>query len=162
MRPKVAEQVPEKTWQVFAEIRAVLEALPEMIEFPTFIMGIRVNPDLAVSRGIPSCHVVAHAFARFFPVNVHDGYVMVMGPDEKVRKLEHSWLTLHDSNPSIIIDPWPLGTATGPAIFIQDYAYHFGPECSFLSHKGEEFETQVEALSASIARIMEGADVCAA
>lgn len=162
MRPKVSEKVPEGAWEVLTQVRNILESLPEEIEFPAFICGVRVGPEIAVSRGIPSCHVFAHALARFFPVNVHDGFVLVMGPDDRGRRLEHSWLTLRNSCSSVIIDPWPLGVATGPAIFIQDYAYHFGPECSFLAHKGEQFESEVEMLVALIAKVIESPETRAA
>jgi len=147
--------VPEKAWEVLAQIETLLKALPEEIEFPAFIGGIRVGLEIAVTRGIPNCHVIAHALSRFLPVDVHDGFVLVTGSGGKGRRLEHSWFTLHDSNPSIIIDPWPLGVATGPAIFIQDYAYHFGPKCSFLAHKSEEFKSDVETLVAALAAIQE-------
>lgn len=150
MRPKVAERVPEKAWEVLSGVRDIMDSLPEAIEFPAYIAGVRVSPDVAVSSGIPSCHVFAHALARFFPVTVHDGFVLVTGPDGRGRALKHSWLTILGSDPSVIIDPWPLGVATGPAIFIQDYAYHFGPECSFLAHKGEQFLSEVETVAALI------------
>lgn len=150
MRPHAARQVPEKAWEVFVRIEQILEALPEKIEFPAFMFGVRLDSDVAVSTGIPNCHVIAHALARFLPVDAHDGFVLVTGPNGKGRRLEHSWLTLRDSDASVIIDPWPLGVATGPAIFIQDYAYHFGPECSFLAHKGEKFTVEIDALAAAI------------
>lgn len=151
MRPKTAESVPEEAWEMLATIRGIIEALPEEIEFQAYMFGVRMESEVAVARGKPNCHMIAHALATLLPVDLHDGYVQVMGPDGRIRQLEHSWLTLKDSNKSVIIDPWPLGAATGPAIFIQDYAYHFGPECSFLQHKSEEFLSQVDAIIAHIA-----------
>lgn len=151
MRPKTAESVPQEAWEMLATIRGVIEALPEEIEFPTYFFGIAVNSEVAVTRGKPNCHMIAHALATLLPVDLHDGYVQVMGPDGRIRRLSHSWLTLKGSDQSVIIDPWPLGVATGPAIFIQDYAYHFGPECSFLAHRGEEFRSQVDAIIEHIA-----------
>lgn len=151
MRPKTAESVPKEAWELLATIRGIIEALPEEIEFPAYILGVRMESEAAVARGKPNCHMIAHALATVLPVDLHDGYVQVMGPDGRIRQLEHSWLTLKDSDKSVIIDPWPLGVATGPAIFIQDYAYHFGPECSFLQHKSEEFLSQVDAIIAHIA-----------
>lgn len=151
MRPKTAESVPIEAWEMLATIRSIIEALPEEIEFPAYILGVRMRSEAAVARGKPNCHMIAHALATLLPVDLHDGYVQVMGPDGRIRQLEHSWLTLKDSDQSVIIDPWPLGVATGPAIFIQDYAYHFGPECSFLQHKSEEFLSQVDAIIAHIA-----------
>lgn len=151
MRPKTAESVPEAAWEILESIRSILETLPEEIEFTTYIFGVPMNSELAVTRGKPNCHAIARAVATFLPVSVHDGYVQVMGPDGRIRQLEHSWLTLKDSDQLVIIDPWPLGVATGPAIFIQDYAYHFGPECSFLQHRTAEFQSQVDAILAHIA-----------
>ena len=151
MRPKTAESVPESAWKMLSTIRSILEALPEEIEFQTYLLGVPVNSKTAFTHGKPNCHAIARALAIFLPVDVHDGCVQVIGPDGRIRQLEHSWLTLKDSDQSVIIDPWPLGVATGPAIFIQDYAYHFGPECSFLQHRTAEFQSQVDAIVAHIA-----------
>jgi hypothetical protein len=151
MRPKTAESVPEEAWKVLATIRSILETLPEEIEFQTYILGVRIDSEMAITRGKPNCHAIARAVAIFLPVDIHDGYVQVLGSDGRIRQLEHSWLTLKDSDRSVIIDSWPLGVATGPAIFIQDYAYHFGPECSFLQHRTAEFQSQVDAIVAHIA-----------
>ncbi len=151
MRPKTAESVPEEVWEMLATIRGIIEALPEEVEFPAYLFGVAVDPNVAVTRGKPNCHMIAHALATLLPVDLHDGYVQVLGPDGRIRRLEHSWLTLTGSGQSVIIDPWPLGAATGPAIFIQDHAYHFGPECSFLRHRTEQFQSEVDAIIAHIA-----------
>lgn len=151
MRPKPAESVPEEAWRILESIRGILESIPEEIEFTTYLLGVAVKSESVVTRGKPNCHVIARAIASLLPVDLHDGFVQVVGPDGRIRMLDHSWLTLKDSDGQVIIDPWPLGVATGPAIFIQDYAYHFGPECSFLAHKTEAFLSQVDAVLAHVA-----------
>jgi hypothetical protein len=147
LKPKIAEYVPRQAWELLDLVRQTIDALPELIETPAFIMGVRLGPDIAISKMIPNCHVVARAFASFLPVEVQDGTVSVMGPDGETRVHKHSWLTLKGCDPLIILDPWPLGVVSGPALFLQDYAYHFSPEPPFPENQGEEFESQVEAVT---------------
>jgi hypothetical protein len=145
MKPKIADEVPAEAWELLGKIRQIIDALPASIETPAYVVGVRVSPDVAISHIIPNCHVIARALANFFPVDVHDGTVSVLGEDGRERRLNHSWLTLRDHDGLVIIDPWPLGVVSGPALFFQNYAYHFGPECSFLEHSGEKFESEVKA-----------------
>lgn len=150
MRPHIAESVPEAVWVLLDEIRAVVQALPETLEVPAFILGVRISSDRATGTTIPNCHIIARALATILPVQVHDGVVTVGVVEGKSRICNHSWLTVEGQSPSFIIDPWPLGSVGGPTLFIQDYAYHFGPECSFLEHRSEEFTCHLEATIAAV------------
>lgn len=147
MKPKIAEMAPAYAWELLGQVRQLVDALPELIEVPAYVMGVRVSADIATAHTIPNCHIMARAIATLFPVDVHDGKVSVMAADGKRRILDHSWLTLQGYDPAIILDPWPLGSIGGPTLFIQDYAYHFGPECSYLEHRGEEFCSHLEAVT---------------
>ena len=150
MKPKIAERIPARAWELLGKTRQIIHALPATIERPAFILGIKVDIDVAISRAIPNCHEVARALAVFLPVEVHDGFVSTFDTNDIVRHHEHSWLTIMDEDPRIILDPWPLGVVSGPALFIQDYGQHFGPEYCFLNHRTEKFNSGVEALTDAI------------
>ncbi len=155
MKPKIADTVPAEMWEVLETVRWVIDSLPDLIEVPAFILGQRMKSEVATSQIIPDCHVISHALARFLPVTVHDGTVSVMGTKkDEVRLLSHSWLTLQGVDDSFILDPWPLGSVGGPSVFIQDYAYHFGPECCFLQHRSEEHLAYVDAVASEIGLIL--------
>lgn len=155
MRPKIAETVPAEAWELLGKIRQIIDALPELIEVPAFIMGVRVSSDVAISKTIPNCHVLVRAIASVLSLSVHDGQVCVIGAAKEIRQHAHSWLTLPGHDSSIILDPWPLGVVSGPALFIQDYAYHFGPECGYLEHRDEEFLTHVDEVTKLVRKIAE-------
>ena len=155
MKPKVAEIVPSEAWELLDQIRQVIDALPVTLEAPSFILGVRVGAEVATSNLIPNCHEIARGIAELFPVDVHDGYVKTLDPSGKERHHEHSWLTLKDGDPRIIIDPWPLGSVGGPTIFIQDYAFYFGPECSFLIHRSERFLVHTDVVIEAMRTIHE-------
>lgn len=155
MKPKIADEIPEEVWGLLGRVRKIIADLPATIEAPTFITGVRVGTDIAISHIIPDCHTIARALAAFLPVNLHDGVVLVKGADGETRELRHSWFTIRNHDPRIILDPWPLGVVSGPALFIQDYAYHFGPECSFLEHREERFLCHVDAVTQVVRSIIE-------
>jgi len=155
MRPKIAEMVPQEDWEILTKICAIREGLPDEMVTGGFILGMRMPRSIVKSTWIPSCHMFTHALAKFLPVHVHDGRLTEVRHDGKEHRHEHSWLTRKGSDGRIIIDPWPLGTVTGPAIFIQDYGFHFGNECCILEHRSKEFMFHVAALRLEIRKVME-------
>jgi hypothetical protein len=70
---------------------------------------------------------MTRALSKFLPVEVHDGFIVELRGEEPKRHW-HSWLTRRGGDGKVIIDPWPLGVVSGPALFIQDYCFHFGPD----------------------------------
>ncbi len=155
MRPKIADDVPQEDWDILVKIRAIIEGLPQTLVTQGFLFGMPLPRDMAESRVIPSCHVFTRALAKFLPVEVHDGMIIEIKADGKEHGHEHSWLTRKGSDGKIIIDPWPLGVVSGPALFIQDYGFHFGNECCFLGHLSKQFTFQVAALRLEIRKVME-------
>lgn len=153
MRPKIADTVPQEDWELFAKVAAAIEGLPKHISAPTYLFGLRLSREVARSKLIPNCHVVTRALAKFLDVDVHDGYVVERQWDGTFKYHEHSWLTRKGTDGKIVIDPWPLGVVTGPAIFIQDYAFHFGHECSFLAHRTREFASEVAATRLALRKV---------
>lgn len=154
MKPMIAELVPAEAWQMLDQVRAVVAALPDSIETPAFIMGMRLSLDVAVSNIVPSCHHVTRALAQFFPLIVHDGIVKAARGDQMLE-FEHSWVTIKGIDQNIILDPWPLGVVSGPALFLQDYAYRFGPECCPIFLGTEEFESQVDSLTVAVQDVID-------
>jgi hypothetical protein len=155
IRPKIADTVPQEDWQLFEQIRWIISELPEILETNAYLFGIRLSRAEATFKTIPNCHVFTRALAKFLPVDVHDGFV-VEHRGGKAHKHDHSWLTRKGGDGRIIIDPWPLGVVSGPALFIQDYAFHFGPECSFLHTRTPEFVRDVAALRLAIRKVVGG------
>lgn len=127
MKPKIADEVPQEDWELFDQIKEIIGALPELLTSPAYILGNWVPKDIAMSSFIPDCHTITRALAYFLPVDVHDGLI-VEQRGEEVKRHWHSWLTRKSSDGKVIIDPWPLGVVSGPALFIQDYCFHFGPD----------------------------------
>lgn len=138
MKPKIADDVPQADWDLFLQIREIIEALPRLLESPGFVFGVFLPKTQAITHFIPDCHTMTRALAKFLPVEVHDGLI-VEQRGEDVKRHWHSWLTRKDGDGKIIIDPWPLGVVSGPALFIQDYAFHFGPDqapsAQYLGHQ---------------------------
>jgi len=127
LKPKIADIVPPEDWELFKEVKQVIEALPSLLNSPAYLLGTWLPKNVASSHFIPDCHTVTRALAEFLPVEVHDG-LLVEQRGEEAKRHWHSWLTRKGGDGKVIIDPWPLGVVSGPALFIQDYAFHFGPE----------------------------------
>lgn len=154
MKPKFFDEVPPETFDLFTRIRSAILALPREISAPAFICGIRLDKRFGSSQKIPNCHIVARAVGALCPVDVHDGYVFGRNYDGRDARFNHSWLTHSGYDPRIIIDPWPLGTVSGPALFVQGWGPHFGPESPFLEQPSEEFQVDVEAVTQALRLVM--------
>src|SRR3989344_1025097 len=148
MRPKIADDVPLEAWTLFEEVRRIITALPPLLEGEVFLFGIKIDKETAVKNYIPNCHVVTEALGKFLPLDPHHGLINTWYRDGKLRKLQHAWLTLRGLDEWIVIDPWPLGVVSGPALFIQDYSFHFGQKFSLL--KTPEFESDLETVVKAI------------
>lgn len=157
MRSKIAEQVPSEDWVLLAQISSILDGLPETIPCSAYIYGTRLGREIAESAIIPNCHVITRALAYFLPVIVHDGTVSEYVLEEgRVCQHRHSWLTRKGGNESIIIDPWPLGSVSGPAIFIQNYAFRFQEGLfRFPPIRIPEFRSEVAATRLAIRKVMQ-------
>ncbi len=95
MKPYACKLVNQEDQKLFANIQKVIWEMPE------------VNLGLD-ARNIPvlvSCHMLARAIARFFPVTVHDGH-FVYGP------YRHSWVTTKTA----LIDVYPIAMIGGPIL----------------------------------------------
>ena len=154
IRPKIAETVPEEDWKIFVKVQAIIEGLPDELQMTAYFSGVRLPRDVAVRHLIPNCHVFTWALAKFLPVDVHDGHIHELRAGGEEKRHHHSWLTRQGGDGKVIIDPWPLGTVSGPALFIQDYCFHFGNECSYLEHRSEDFLRQVAALRLEIRKVI--------
>ena len=164
MKPKIAETVLREDWELYEHIRTIITALPEELTTHAFIFGLRMPRSMAESHLIPDCHTFARALSRFLPVDVHSGIITEIRPDGQERRHEHSWLTRKGSDGKVIIDPWPLGSVSGPALFVQAYGFHFANECDFLYHQTRKFKWGVAALRFAIRKVLkkEGAKLQAA
>lgn len=149
MRPKIAETVPERVWTLYGEVERIVAHLPPELEFDAVILGVRMSRDLATARGIPNCHLIARALSAVLPVIPVDGAVIVITGEGEVRALEHTWLIVRGEDPRFIIDPWPLGVVSGPALFVNGYGHHFIPgplDPEAVSTKTSEYEALLAAV----------------
>lgn len=97
MRPYVLKHVPSKTLAVFRKIEKVVQEMPDI--------DLGSGKDGGGRKAILSCHMLARALERFFPVKCEDGYF---------GDCEHSWLL--PETPGFIIDPYPIGVLEGPLL----------------------------------------------
>ena len=94
MKPCAATVVPQVDKNLFRNIEKVVEVMPDID------LGTRENGEPIVV----SCHHVAHALAKVFPVEVRDGYFGNKG-------WRHSWLVTRNE---MIIDSYPWAMIGGP------------------------------------------------
>lgn len=158
MRPHFAITVPEHVFEKFRIIREIIENIPPTLDFPVFIGDEKVHSKIMTSNGIPNCHVWTRAFALFFGdyFEVHSGHVVEgrYQTDGRSRSNghEHSWLTIKGYDPAIVVDVWPLGSVSGPAIFYQTSGLEFKHECCFLQEfRTKKFEVWVERTRKAVA-----------
>jgi hypothetical protein len=147
MKPHIASEVPESIWGLFETIKHVIECLPKKIETDAYLFGLKIPRDVAVGNIIPSCHHINRALAEHFPVIVHDGGVLHINRAGEQIHLDHSWLTIAGQDQRWIIDPWPLGVVSGPALFMQGYAFDFQEVDTTSWRLPNSFIEVVEALS---------------
>ncbi|MES2749004.1 MAG: hypothetical protein V4606_01255 [Patescibacteria group bacterium] len=155
MRPHIANEVPESIWELFKTVRNIIERLPPKIETDAYLFGLKIPRDIAVGEVVPSCHQITRALAEHFPVIVHDGGVLHINKTGEQCHLDHSWLTVSGQDPKWIIDPWPLGVVSGPALFMQGYAFDFQEVDTSSSRLPNSFIGVVEAISLLIEKILE-------
>lgn len=96
MIPHVEQYIPVSDLELFAQIRQVVVDM--------------IDPDLGIDEDgetiVMSCHMLARALAKIFPVSVRDGYF--------AGGYEHSWLETAERN---LIDPYPVAVIGGPIMF---------------------------------------------
>ena len=155
MRPHIANQVPESIWELFKTVKNVIERLPPKIETDAYLFGLKIPRDVAIGEVIPSCHQITRALAEHFPVIVHDDGVLHINKAGEQCHLDHSWLTVVRQDQKWIIDPWPLGVLSGPALFVQEYAFNFQEVDTSSSRLPNSFIVVVEAVSLLIEKILE-------
>lgn len=95
MTPHAATLICEDDIKLFERIRC---AVVNMID-------IDLGTDEGGERIILSCHILARAVAKLFPVKVRDGYFL--------KVYDHSWVTTRAGN---VIDTYPVGIVGGPII----------------------------------------------
>ncbi len=161
MKPREARVVPERVWEIFNGIKALIEAMPDEIEMPAYMGNYQLSSDTAKCSGTPNCHMIVRALAEFFPVKVHDGYIVErvpLGLPESGcagnNHYHHSWLTVIDEDATFIIDPWPLGVVTGPALFIRRKAFRFDDEHPFPELEEESFIGRTKAVITAMQAIL--------
>ncbi len=95
MTPYATRFISEDDLALFSRIKKAVEQMND--------------PDLGVDeQGVKillSCHVLARAVARIFPVQVRDGYF--------ADSYEHSWLETKSGH---LIDLYPVATIGGPVM----------------------------------------------
>ncbi len=154
MKPHIASEVPEAIWELFETIKYVIGSLPPKIEADAYLCGVKLPREIAVRDVIPSCHHINRALAEHFSVIVHDGGVLHINKAGEHIHLDHSWLTVAEQDQRWIIDPWPLGVVSGPALFMQGYAFDFQEADTSSSRLPNSFIEVVEELSILIERIL--------
>jgi hypothetical protein len=92
MTPYARMHVSERDFEIFSQIRRIVERLPDF-KFDN------KNEDIV------SCHMLARALKTFFPVRVCDGYFC--------GSYQHSWLRTEDGS---YIDVYPVATLGGPIL----------------------------------------------
>lgn len=152
MRPYIAREVSSETWKLFHQMRDVFLRLPDSFVVPCFFDGEMIPLEIAEATLHPNCHMLTRAFAKVFPVRVHDGYLAQTRVDGQTVHLHHSWLTPRSESASII-DLQPLGVVTGPILLLKKYSLEYGPECSFLLRQEVEFRTYVAIISREVKKI---------
>jgi hypothetical protein len=152
MRPKIAEIVSSEDWQLFEQIKAILSELSDTFTCRAFILNLPVSRDIAESNLFPDCHTITRALKYFLPVTVHSGHIFEKRVgDELTHAHQHSWLTRTGGNDRIIFDPVPLGVVSGPALYIQNYAFHFKQtDKLYLPMKSRKFRAGVAAVRLAI------------
>ena len=91
MTPFAAKMLPKSDLVAFKKIRLVLTRMPDVI--------------LPKGQEV-SCHMIARALARHFPLTYVDGHFGMRG-------WRHSWLVTLEGN---IIDPYPWATVGSPLL----------------------------------------------
>lgn len=96
MIPYVYHYIALEDLELFARIERVVEEMQD--------------PDLGFDETgepiIMSCHMLARALRKMYPVRVCDGYFAV--------GYEHSWLLTANGN---LIDPYPVAVIGGPIMY---------------------------------------------
>ncbi len=126
MKPYAFHLVHQYDREVFDHIRRLVQLLPDEIE---------LGKDETGEAIILSCHILARAVFRFFPVKVQSGYLL--------NCWEHSWLV----GPRLsIIDVYPVAILGGPILVNTSFGspsfllYKSLPINVFNAVYGERFE----------------------
>lgn len=101
MRHYARKLVAPKELVLFEKIKKVVQEMPEA----------ELGVDEDGKKILLSCHMIARALAKFFPVEVKDGHVQYPG----LLACEHSWLLTKKGH---IIDPYPVGLLGGPILIV--------------------------------------------
>lgn len=96
MIPYVERYISKDDLALFAQIRMAVEWMGDL----------ELGLDEDGKPVILSCHILARAVAKVFPVRVRDGYF--------VRSYDHSWVETSGGHP---IDPYPVAVIGGPIMF---------------------------------------------
>ena len=96
MTPYALQFVRAEELAIFNKVRDVVTRLPDVD------LGIDIVDKKPI---ILSCHILARAIAKNFPLKVNSGYF--------ARSYEHSWLTTASGH---IIDVYPVATLGGPIL----------------------------------------------
>lgn len=101
MKPFSVSIAPREDLRLFNRIRRVVQRMP--------------SPDLGTDENgkkiLLSCHMLARALARFFPVGCQDGYFG--------GYCDHSWLV---TTSGLIIDVYPVAVVGGPILVVTGYS----------------------------------------
>lgn len=95
MQVYACREVPKEDQEIFFQMKEIFENMPE-IDLGKNNKGQEVDV---------SCHMLARAFAQFFPVTVKDGFFFKKGNF-------HSWLETKQS----IMDVYPIAMMGGPVL----------------------------------------------
>jgi hypothetical protein len=95
MKPYAYLTVPQEDLDLFDKIDKVIQEMPD----------IDLGENKKREKTILSCHMIARALARLFPVEFKDGYFGGFNT--------HSWLITRNG---LIIDSYPVATIGGPIL----------------------------------------------
>ncbi|MDP3947122.1 MAG: hypothetical protein Q8Q41_00305 [bacterium] len=96
MTPYATRYITEEDLALFAQLRAAIERLPDL-DLELDEEGQKI--DL-------SCHMLARAAAKVFPVRVRDGYF--------AGNYQHSWVETPGGH---LVDLYPIAVIGGPIMF---------------------------------------------
>ena len=108
MRPYILSVAHKDDIVLYKKIRGAIQKLPDKIEF---------GEDENKKQIVLSCHILARAVAKLFPVKLQDGYFLY--------HWQHSWVIGPKRN---IIDVYPVAILGGPIMVSGD----FGSPCNML------------------------------
>ena len=95
MKPYALKVIPPEDVFLFGKIKKAIEDLPH----------VNLGRDEKGREIELSCHMLARAVAKFFPVRVRDGFYANMLP--------HSWVVTENGH---LIDIYPMATIGGPIL----------------------------------------------